>query len=77
VESRWSVFSRIKSVLISRLCGREVEQGCEPPVADAALVRDLLPLSVDQERLRSLTSFPHLNVRREVAKWYQKGDVYV
>ncbi len=62
MESRRDVFSCVKSLLISYLCGREVEQGCENSVTDAALVRDSLRLSADQERLRSLTSFPHLNV---------------
>jgi hypothetical protein len=38
------------------------EQGYENFVAGATLVRDSLHLSADQARLRSLISFPHLNM---------------
>jgi putative transposase len=34
------------------------------------LCQGLTALADDVERLRSLTNFPHLNVRRQVSKWY-------
>jgi hypothetical protein len=40
MESRRYVFSRVKRVLIHCPFGRDVEQGCENSVADAALLRE-------------------------------------
>ena len=40
MESRRYVFSRVKRVLILSPFGRDVEQGCEDAVADAALLRE-------------------------------------
>jgi hypothetical protein len=63
VESRRDVFSRGKRVLIISPFGRDVEQGCDDAVADAARLREEA-FTLPMLRTRILLNIPRLTLGR-------------